>query len=806
MTSDLRFALRMISAHRWFSAAIAVTLALGIGLNTMIFTLVNAALFKPVPVPGGARLVAILDQNLSQHNDRMGVSYPDFRDYRAQSSTFEALEAANGEAAILSEQGNSPQSYNMDLVSSGMFEMLHMRPILGRGFVPGDDKPGAAPVILLGYGVWKDRYDGSPRVAGRSVNVNGKPATIAGVMPQGFKFPNNQDLWMPLQPTPELEKRSNHALQLFGILKHGVAITKASAELESIARRLAAAYPDADKGVGVLVQTFQQRYNGGPIKLVFLLMLAAVGCVLLIACANVANMMLSRMLGRQREISIRVAIGASRWQVIRQLLIESMVLSVLGGLLGLGLAALGVHWFDLQSRDVGKPYWVLFSMDYRVFGYFAGMCVLSGLLFGLVPALRSSRVDLNSALKEGGRSVAMQHGGRFSTVLVVLQFALTVVLLTCAGIFVRGFLAYQSLNLWVPANHILTGVVRLPQARYATPETRVHFFEQLLPRLKAIPGVTRVALGSDLPGMGAGGRRIEIEGAPMTDPAHAPSAAVLVQSPGYFGAINLPILRGRDFNGTDGSPGRQSAIVSREFAERYWPKQAAIGKRFRFYNRVDNQDKLGEWISVIGVSADVVQQPQEAAPKPLLFLPYRQEGYDSMFLLVRSTGNPASATSAVRAAVQSLDQDLPLFEVRTLSEAIEHQQWYIRLFGTLFFGFAMIALVMAAVGIYAVIAQATTSRTREIGVRMALGATSRNILGLVLTRGLKQLIAGLALGLAAAFPAARLLSSLQLRVSPSDPIVFVTVSLLLAAVGLFACWLPARRAAALNPVNAIRYE
>jgi len=809
MTRDLRFALRMISSHRWFSAAIVATLALGIGLNTMVFTLVNAALFKPVPVPGGARLVAILDRDLSQsnnRNNRTGVSYPDFRDYRAQSSTFEALEAATGEGAILSERGNPPQSYNMDRVSSGIFKMLHMPPILGRGFLPSDDKPGAAPVVLLGYGVWKDRYGGSPDVAGRVVNVNGKPATIVGVMPEGFKFPNNQDLWMPLVPTAELAKRSNRSLQIFGILKRGATITQAGAELESIAHRLAAEYPDSDKNIGALVQTFQERYNGGPIKLVFLLMLAAVGCVLLIACANVANMMLSRVLGRQREISIRVAIGASRWQVIRQLLIESMVLSVLGGVIGLGLSALGVHWFDLGTRNVGKPYWVLFTMDYRVFGYFAGMCVLSGLLFGLAPALRSSRVDLNSALKEGARSVATQHGGRLSGVLVVLQFALTVVLLTGAGIFVRGFLAYQSLNLWVPANHILTGIVRLPQEHYATPDVRRHFFEQLLPRLKAIPGVTHVALGTNLPGMGAGDRHIEVEGAPVTDSAHAPSAAVLVQSPGYFAAINMPILRGRDFNDLDGGPGRQSAIVSKEFAERYWPKQAAIGKRFRFYDRVDNKDKLGEWISVIGVSADIVQEPQEAAPNPLLFLPYRQEGYDSMFLLVRSTGNPASATSAVRAAVQSLDQDLPLFEVRTLSEAIEHQQWYIRLFGTLFFGFAMIALVMAAVGIYAVIAQATSSRTREIGVRMALGATSRNILGLVLTRGLKQLIAGLALGLAAAFPAARLLSSLQLRVSPSDPVVFVTVSLLLAAVGLFACWLPARRAAALNPVNAIRYE
>ncbi|MEO7144872.1 MAG: ABC transporter permease, partial [Bryobacteraceae bacterium] len=765
MAQDVRFALRMIASHRWFSAAVVVTLALGIGLNTMVFTLVNAALFKPVNVPGGERLVAVDNRNLSHGNGNVAVSYPDFREYRAQTSTFEGLEAATQESAVLSERGNPPHIYSMDRVSPGMFEMLHIPPILGRAFVPADGKAGAEPVVLLGYGVWKDRYGSSPQVLGRVVRVNEKPAAIIGVMPKGFKFPQNEDLWMALTPTPDLESRSQRSLRLFGILKSGTPITVARANLEAIAHRLASDHFESDKGVSVVVETFQQRYNGGPIRQIFLLMLAAVGFVLLIACANVANMMLSRALGRQREISIRAALGASRWQLIRQLLIESMILSVLGGVLGLALCTLGVHWFDLASRDVGKPYWVEFTMDYAVFGYFAAICLFSGLLFGLAPALRTSRCDLNTALKDGTRTAGTQHGGTLSSILVVCQFALTLVLLAGAGLFVRSFLDSLSLNPSVPAHQLLTARVQLPKERYSGVDARVRFFEQLLPRIGALPGVTHVAMVSNPPGLWAGSRRIEIEDAPLADPARGPSASVLVQSPGYFKTINLPLLLGRDFNDSDGFPGRRSAIVSKEFAENFWPHRSSVGKRFRFYTRVDNHDKPGDWIPVIGVSANIVQEPNEAAPNPLLFLPYRQEGYDSMALLVRATGEPTALASAVRAAVQNLDQDLPLFEVRTLAQAVEHNVWFLRVFGTLFSVFALIALVMASVGIYAVIAQSTTSRTREIGVRMALGAAPRNILGLVLTRGAKQLIAGLALGVAVALPAARLIPNLPFRVS-----------------------------------------
>jgi putative ABC transport system permease protein len=800
MAYDLRFALRMIISHRWFSAAVVATLALGIGLNTMVFTLINAVLYKPVPVPGGARLVAIRNRNLSQSENAMRMSYPDFRDYRAQASSLEALEAASDEQGVLSERGNPPLAYQMERASSGIFEMLHIRPILGRGFLPSDDKAGAEPVLLLGYGVWKDRYDSSPSVIGRQVRVNEKPATIIGVMPKGFKFPTNVEMWMPLVPSPDLEKRTNRPLQVFGMLQPGIHIAQASVDLNEIAHRLATQYADTNKDIGVSVETFHERYNGGNVRLIFLLMLAAVGFVLLIACANVANMMLSRALERQREMSIRTALGASRWRVVRQLLIESMLLSTLGGVLGLALAALGVHWFDLSTQNVGKPYWIQFAMDYEVFGYFAALCIFSGLLFGTAPALRSSRVDLNDVMKEGARSVGKHRGGRLSGLLVIFQFALTLVLLIGAGVFVHSLLETLSANRSIPADQLMTARIDLPDERYKDTDARQRFYDELLPRLKAIPGVSHVAFGSDLPGLGANTNQIEIEHSAVDTAAHRPSVSYVVQSPGYFDAINLPILLGRDFNEIDGTANHKSAVLTRECAEHFWPNQSAIGKRFRFY---DDKNKPGDWITVIGISANIIQELNEKSPKPLLFVPFRQEGWSGMTLLVRSSSNP---TALVRAAVQSLDQDLPLHDVYTLPQAIEHQQWFLHVFSKLFSGFALIALLMASVGIYAVIAQSTNSRTQEIGVRMALGANARNIVTLVMTRGLWQIGAGLVFGLAAALPATHAMASLPIGVSPSDPVVFVTVGLLLAAVGLFACWLPARRAAALDPVKAIRYE
>ncbi len=798
MASDLRFALRMIRSHAWFCLAVVVTLALGIGLNTMVFTIVNAALLKPVPVPGGSRLVAVTSRVPGNGDDRL--SYPDLLDYRAQAHSFEALEGASDQEGVLGEPGNPPQSYHLERATTGIFSMLHIHPVLGRDFLPTDAQSGAAPALMIGYTVWQERYSSSPSVIGRLVRVNEKPATIIGVMPKGFLFPTTVDLWMPIIPTPNDLKRDNHQLQVFGILRPGVSLPTANTELAGIAQRLAQQYSATDKNTTAMALSFHERYNGGNIQMVFLLMLASVGFVLLIACANVANMMLSRAVARQREMSIRAALGASRWRVVRQLLIESLLLSLLGGALGLALAFFGVHWFDLATSNVGRPYWVQFTMDYAVFGYFAALCILSGLLFGIAPALRVSRPDLNQVLQEGARSIGRHRGGWLAAGLVVFQFALTLVLLTGAGIFVRGLLKTIETNRSVPSNQLMVAGIMLPEERYKDNAARQRFYDQLLPRLRAIPGVGGATLVSNPPGLGAPQSPVEIEHAPVNDPAHRPVVSFVAASPGYLGVVRLPLLVGRDFNATDGTASHQAAILTRDMADHFWPGQSALGKRFRLF---DDDGKPGDWITVVGVSANLVQDPSDPNPKPLLFVPLQQEDWAGTSLVVESTANP---TAAVRAAVQSLDQDLPLRDVFILDKAVEHQTWYLHLFSKIFVGFAFIALLMASVGIYAVLAQAASQRTQEIGVRIALGASLRNIMLLVMRRGLWQIVAGLGLGLAAAFPAARLMAHLPIGVSSTDPLVFIAVATVLATVGLVACWLPARRAAALDPIQAIRYE
>ena len=638
------------------------------------------------------------------------------------------------------------------------------------------------------------------------MRINGKPATIIGVMPAGFKFPNNEDFWMPLSPDAELEKRTNHGLELFALLRPDISITTARADLNIIAGRLATEFPDTNKDLGALVRTFHETYNGDQIRLVFLTMLGAVGFVLLIACANVANMMLSRAIARGREIAVRASLGATRWQIVRQLLVESVLLSSLGGLLGLGLTAFGVHAFDLASRDVGKPYWVIFEMDWRAFAYFAALSILSGIVFGLVPALRASRADLNTAMKDG-TPCGGSHRGRLTGALVIFQFALTVVLLAGAGLMVRSFFAAQALNSFVRPQSIFTARIQLPEGkdeRYEKPEARRQFYEKLLPELRALPSVTEVASTNSFPGLGSAQSGIEIEGRPNPDPKQPPRASIIIQTPNYLSTIGLPILLGRDLTETDGDPGKEAAVVSRAFAAKHWPGEPAVGKNFRL---VENE-KPKAWMTVVGVCADLVQDANEKDRPPLIHLPYRQEPWGWMGLLLRTSADPAALAAPVRATVQKIDPDLPLFEVRTLTAALDKSRWFLSVFGTMFSIFALTGLLMAAVGIYAVVAQTTARRTREIGIRMALGATAANIARLVLTRGLTQLFIGLGLGLGGALVATRLLDQIGflIGISPHDPLVFIGITGLLITIGVAACWLPARKAARIAPTEALRIE
>jgi putative ABC transport system permease protein len=794
----------MIATHPWFAATIIATLALCMGVNTTVFTLVNAALFKPVPIPGGERLVAVREQDEKNPKDISGVSLPEYLEYREQARTLSSLEASSTQQAIVSEKGNPPDRYSMATVTAGLFEMLKTPPILGRPINRADCVAGAAPVVLIGYSIWQKRYLGAPDAVGRIIRLNGVPTTIIGVMPEGFRFPQVEDLWAPLVPTKDRLDRTHRDLMVYGLLTPGAGMDTANSEFSLISTRIAKAFPETEKGMTALVQTFHEAFNGGPIKLIFLLMLGAVGFVLLIACANVANMMLSRALARSREIALRAALGASRWQIIRQLLVESVLLSVIGGLVGLMLAQFGIHAFDIATQDVGKPYWVQFTMDWRAFTYFAAFSIGTGLVFGIVPARRASRVDLNTALKDGAVG-GTQRAGRLSGILVVLQFALTVVLLAGAGVMIKGFIDVQRVNPFVPAAHIFTARLSLPDGkgeRYESVESRRKMHDALMVRLAALLGVTEAALASNMPGLGSQYRDMEVEGAANPDPKHPPRAAAVFATPNYLAAIGVPIQSGRPLNETDGLEGREAAVVTRDFASRYWPGESPIGRRFRFIT----DGKPAAWNVVVGVCSNVAQNIQDKSPPPLVYLSDRQEPWAWIGIMLRASGDPSALTGAVRTAVQDIDPDLPLFEVRTLPAAIEHDNWFLKVFGSLFLLFAIIGLLIASIGIYAVVAQATSRRTREIGIRMALGASARNVVQLVLAQGLLQLGIGLAIGLTGAIAATRLMNSLPLASSTSDPMIFVAVVALLTCVGLFACYLPARRAAHIAPTEALRTD
>lgn len=790
--------------HPWFAAAIIGTLALGIGINTTVFTLVNAVLFKPLPFPGGDRLVMVHEAPPNEGQRRVGVSYADLVDFRGATRSFERLEAYSNFGANLSEQGNPPARYRGARVTSGLFAALQTPPVLGRALGPQDEGPAAQSVMLLGYGVWKERYAGDPKVIGRSVVVNEKPAVIVGVMPEGVKFPNNEDVWMNVVLTEEWQKRENRAFDVVGMLRPGVSRTEAAAELATIAQRLEREYPKSHQGYGVTVKTFHEVMNGGPIRLMFSLMMGAVGFVLLIACANVANLLLGRALSRRREISIRVAMGAGKARILRQLLVESVTLSVLGGLLGLVLARSAVKAFALAVENVGKPSWILFEMDYTVFLYFGAICVLSGLLFGLAPALQASRVDLNEALKEGAKSSGTRGGGYLSGGLVVVQFTLAVILLSAAGLMIRSFLAAQDEFAHMRGEEVLNAALNLPEKRYTTPEARYQFFEKLQARLSELPGAMAVGLTSDIPSSSGWLQRFEIAGQEVPVHERRPEVRMIRIAPGYLSVLGVPVLQGRDFTSEDGLPGKESVIVTRKFAERFFPKGKALGQQIRLF---DGEKKAQEWMTVVGITPDQTQvNPGRQDDAPGAIVPYRWRTQTFMQVLIRTKGDAAALSSGVRHAVAELDPVLPLFELQTLEQSLERSRWHLRVFGTLFLSFAVIALGLAAVGIYAVLAHATAQRTREIGVRLALGANPGTIVRMVLNRGLVQIGLGMGLGLTAAYYTSKLMATFLFKVTATDPVTFGIVSVTLLGAGLAACLIPAWRASRLDPVTALRHE
>ena len=801
---DVRFGLRALAKGPGFTAVAVTAPALGIGVNATVFSLANAVLFKNLPFAHSDQVLYIITKNPKDPRWQ-GSSFPDYRDLKAQLKSFDAIGASMQDSANLSDQTAAPEGYHGNRITANTFPLIGQKPIIGRDFLPSDEQPGASAVAILSYRVWENRYGKDPLVIGRVVRLDEVPTTIIGVMPARLDFPRDAEIWTPLKPDDSFEKRDRRRFTLYGHLAPGANLKQANAEVAGIMTRLSAAYPVTNKDFVGGVIDYNEFFAGNEsgIKIIFLAMLGAVGFVLLIACANVANMQLARAVGRMREVSIRVALGAGRWRIIRQLLIESLMLSTAGGGIGWVLAIWGIRTFDAAVIPTGKPAALDFSMDARAFLYLAAITIGTGLIFGLAPALRLSKLDINTALKDGGRGSSGAGRGKYlSGLLVVTEMALAVILMSGAGLMIRSILhAYRS-DLGIQTTNILTMHIDLPPVKYAKNEQQIVFFDRLKAQLDATPGVEVSAFVTDLPLSGWWNVPYEVDGEPRAD-ARRPEVKAIVTSPDYFRTLGAPMLAGREFNAADGLASSPAVIVNRQFAREFLHGENVLGRRLRIYEK----DVPGPWLIVVGMTANVAQQRESRSkPSPVIYLPFRQQVNSSMSVVARTRVPPTGLKETFRRQVQALDEGLPVFSLITMDEHLEQVNWPYRVFGVLFSIFAGIALLLASVGLYAVIAHSVSQRTQEIGVRMALGASDGTVLRLVLRQGLRQMAIGLAIGIPAAMALTRVLKSLLVDVSPTDPGTFASVAMVLLLAATFGCLIPARRAMRVDPVEALRHE
>jgi len=800
---DLRFASRMLRKSPSFTAVAVITLALGIGANTAMYTIVKGALTWDLGLGNDRDRIVIVSSTDQAHSNDWGASYPDFRDLRANVKSLAGLAAYELTPVNLSDNKALPERYYCVQMSANGFSVVQQKPLLGRDFIPADEQPGAAAVLILGYHVWRDRYGLDPAIIGKTVRVDEVPRVVIGVMPPGRRFPEETDLWTPLVTTPALEKRDAREFMLFGRLRDDVPIAQVRAELAALAARLAAQYPDTNKDITAEVRPIIEITGLYFIKPLFFALFAAVGFVLLIACADVANMLLGRASERSREISIRAAIGAGRPAILRQLLVESVILSFAGGFLGCLVAVGGLRWFDRGMGTEAKPIWLHLSLDRNALFYLGVITIGTGVLFGLAPALRLMKTDVSNALKDGGSGVT---GGRFSmrlaNLLVALQMMLCVVLLAGAGLMIRSAIKLYNAPIGVNTSGVLTMRINLPEAKYPNADNWIAFHDRLNRKLASLPGVESAGVASQLPLGSWTSFNVELEGK-TDDPKQPTETGGIVVSDNYFDIMQVQPQRGRLLQQSDGTDGAPVVVVNESFAAKFWPLEDAVGKRLRLVD----ESAAGPWLTVIGVAPDILQNFRESLKHdPLLYLPLAEKPDRQMFLIARTRVPPATLTDPFRREVQSLDSNLAVYDVRTLDERIAQSRLTVSLFGAICTVFAFVATLLAAIGLYAVIMQAVNRRTREIGLRMALGASRREIVALVLRQGLRPLATGLGIGLILALATGGVLRSLLVGVNPSDPLTFAAVVLILVATGVLGCLIPARRAIRVDPMVALRYE
>jgi putative ABC transport system permease protein len=797
---DLRFAVRMLVKDRWFTLAAATALALGIGANATVFTLVNAVLLRGLPFDKPEQIMAL--QTRTVRGQQAGVSFEDFKDWRDRAKSFSHLTAMLDTSVNVSDNDNVPERYVGDYISWNLFRMIGQTPILGRDFLESDDQPGAQPVTILGYSVWQGRYGGRPDVLGRTIRVNSRRVIIVGVMARGMHFPNNDDLWIPLVVLPpgSFTGRAGRQFDVIGRLGAGVSIERARSEMTQIGADLERDYPTTNKDWRPFVQSFNERTSGGPIRTIFLALMGAVGFVLLIACANVANLLLARSVNRVREIAIRSALGAGRWRIVRQLLVESVLLAFLSGGAGFVLAVAGVRWFDRATVGVGKPYFMTFTFDPIVFVFVGLICLATGILFGLAPALHVSKTNVNDVLKDNGRGGTGGAGTRrWTGALVVLEIALTIVLLSGAGFMMRSFLSLYQMDTGFTTSNLLAMDLYLPLTKYPQPAPRDVIFQQFADRLATIPTIQASALTNNAPFSGAPSSRFGIDGQTPTDEA-AKRVSIVAVGDGYFDALGMPMRRGRSFRRDDGLPGKGAAVVNEKFAAMHSPGADPVGRQIKLVDV-----PTPEWITIVGVVPNVRQNNSRLPdPDAVVYVPLRSNPQRTPTLFIRTASTASTVLPQIRDALRLVEPDLPLFNVQTMDARLAQSRWQFIVFGSMFAVFAAIALALSALGLFSVTTYSVTQRTQEIGVRMALGAQPRGILWLVLRRALIQLAIGLPIGLAGAFGVGKILESVLVQTGPKDVVTLAAIVAILIVVAVSACLWPARRAAAIHPVIALR--
>ena len=802
---DTRYGARMLRKSPGLTSVAVLSLALGIGAISTIFSFVNGIMLRPLPYPESNRLALLDETALKRGIISMGVSFPNFLDWRQQNHSFEDIAAyTTGGFAIAGSGptgGSEPEQLKGAFVSQGLFEILGVAPIRGRTFTADEDQPDHDQVVILSYGLWQRRFGADPNFIGQTVTLNNRSRTVIGIMPKGFQFPEVAELWAPMALNTKLWTRTDHGLQAIARLKPGVTIEQAQSELTTIAANIEEQNPITNEGMSVSLTSLRAGLVGD-YKKALLILLGVVGFVLLIACVNVANLLLARATARQKEIAIRAALGANRKRIFRQLLTESVLLGLISGALGLMLALWGMELL-LAAIPIDIPFWMKFDLDGRVLGFTAACSLLTGVVFGTAPALEASNPDLNETLKEGGRSSAGAGRHRLRSLLVVAEIALSLVLLVGAGLMMRSFIRLQHVDAGLNPEGVLTMNVALPRLKYLEPEKRITFFRNLLERVRTLPGVQSAGAVSNLPLSGNNsGRSLTVEGRPVLSVGEAPMINHCVVTPSYFGAMGIPILKGRDFDERDTRDSAKVTIIDERLAREYWLDDDPIGKRIRFGPPEDNEP----WHTIVGVVREVKHDRLDASTRESVYLTLPQMPIGGMSLAIRTGGRPENLIGAVRGQVRELDPDLPVTRVMPMTDVVARSVWQPRLYTALFGVFAAVALILATVGIYGVMSYAVTQRTREIGLRMALGAQRQDVLKLVVGQGFLLASIGVGAGLAAALALTRLMSSLLFGVTATDPITFAAVSVLLAGVALAACFVPARRAAKVDPMVALRYE